>query len=1191
MKNINLNDLKEKVNKFLKDKKKVKLASIILGSSILGITTIAVVASVASKSNQMNESEHLFQVEPKPKKQTPEQPVEPVPSPTPTPDPQPGTNDNRESLLTLKISQARDYLQELNKQRYKELKNTLNQGIESALLTALEIAQNINNSSSEELTEKLNQAVNALDTILNKTQQDKEELDNSSLLFSISQNPNSVQYENRNDFRLITFELSSTLPLDDVNEISDTILVEYDNSDHNLQLHLKEFKENSNNQIILMSFRVFENTNYTVKGIYLSDTNQLRNLESAPVNVTEINLPNPLTPEVDNNKNTAIPNLEDLAILRNNLFNSRRLSEQVQENEIVNLPENKELYLYLINGEKINKYLPNTITYKEKQYSLVPNQTYTATNQNTTNESNNKIIQKNFTVNYQLVQSNENQTTDAINNNLNVTFKVHYINYAAAPGNNLTNTKLSVDRAKSNSYGETDLLDRLIDGNKDKADGSYWNNWNQKERDQSNQLSEFVFNVNNDENVLISQLNIYIKAANSLGGLVLPEEMKIQVSVDGVNFKDVERQDKINFADFGSHNGTALNSSEYTSLDNDSQGVKLVAIHFEPSFAKFIKFKWVPRSYASGNLRHYPVQFPELEFYDITNKDIEALKNEFISFTNQKTEILNNLRSKNEVFASFTDTNTKKYSIVISKAQELKNQIQNRESELLNLPNHRFKNEIELLEAKFKKVIDEFNKVKDQNPNNDPKQAQGLLKTRTLLNEIIEYGNINPSVYYSREYSLKYKGFIKQLETINNDTNATLNQFLNLEFKLRDEFEEFKKELQNSILNESVVVINEETLEIKNISTEEHEVSFNLDIYRIKPEENRSIKLNINNIPNGVIVNEIPFSEWSSVEDSQDNRLPRTVKLKLKVTGKPEILQSVSFDKILLGDDELIRIPRHEFKLQKLQNSVKKFNRTYDVNSKSYTFDFELNNGLSIDLNFNSKVAFKLENNIVKEFKLTKVQENDTVKYQFIAPSEQIIPQEGQEIQPNALYLKELRLNTNGKEIDNLDSLSLLKVQDNSDLTFNKENPLWHLKEVNLEIFDAYIDLFKDENESRIQRQAKHQAFIKIKNPENLITFPRNNFLIQLRGGNQLTFPNNSLVFNDENDVLEFSSNVELSFDNSDDELKLHILKIGYEHQGDNSFDIDIPITKFKHDSDINDGVKLRRAPKTTNHLLGRSEI
>ncbi|UWV84793.1 hypothetical protein NW066_04290 [Mycoplasmopsis felis] len=426
-----------------------------------------------------------------------------------------------------------------------------------------------------------------------------------------------------------------------------------------------------------------------------------------------------------------------------------------------------------------------------------------------------------------------------------------------------------------------------------------------------------------------------------------------------------------------------------------------------------------------------------------------------------------------------------------------------------------------------------------------------MLKTRTLLNEIIEYGNSNPSVYYSREYSFKYKGFIKQLETINNDANATLNQFLNLEFKLRDEFEEFKKELQNSIINESVVVINEETFKIKNISTEEHEVSFNLDIYRIKPEENRSIKLNINNIPNGVIVNEIPFSQWSSVEDDQNNNLPRTVKLKLKVTGKPEILQSVSFDKILLGDHELIRMPRQEFKLQKLQNSVKKFNRSYDVNSKLYRFNFELNNGLSIDLNFNSKVVFTLENNKIKEFKLTKVQENDTVKYQFIAPSEQIIPQEGQEIQPNALYLKELRLNTNGKEIDNLDSLPLLKIQDNTDLTFNKENPLWHLKEVNLEIFDAYIDLFKDENESTIQRQAKHQAFIKIKNPENLITFPRNNFLIQLRGGNQLTFPNNSLVFNDENDVLEFASNVELSFDNSDDELKLHILKIGYEHQGD----------------------------------------
>ncbi|WAM00960.1 hypothetical protein NWE60_06165 [Mycoplasmopsis felis] len=56
----------------------------------------------------------------------------------------------------------------------------------------MEIAQNVNNSNQEELTEKLNQAVNALDTILKKTQQDKEELDNSSLLFSISQNPNSI---------------------------------------------------------------------------------------------------------------------------------------------------------------------------------------------------------------------------------------------------------------------------------------------------------------------------------------------------------------------------------------------------------------------------------------------------------------------------------------------------------------------------------------------------------------------------------------------------------------------------------------------------------------------------------------------------------------------------------------------------------------------------------------------------------------------------------------------------------------------------------------------------------------------------------------------------------------------------------------------------------------------------------------
>ncbi|UWV84791.1 hypothetical protein NW066_04280 [Mycoplasmopsis felis] len=105
-----------------------------------------------------------------------------------------------------------------------------------------------------------------------------------------------------------------------------------------------------------------------------------------------------------------------------------------------------------------------------------------------------------------------------------------------------------------------------------------------KKKEINNQLSEFVFNVNNDENVLISQLNIYIKAANSLGGLVLPEEMRIQVSEDGVNFKDVKHQDKINFADFGSHNGIALNSSEYTSLDNDSSRCEIGYYSFWTKF-------------------------------------------------------------------------------------------------------------------------------------------------------------------------------------------------------------------------------------------------------------------------------------------------------------------------------------------------------------------------------------------------------------------------------------------------------------------------------------------------------------------------------------------------------------------------------------------------------------------------------
>ncbi|MCU9937977.1 hypothetical protein NW731_06275 [Mycoplasmopsis felis] len=69
------------------------------------------------------------------------------------------------------------------------------------------------------------------------------------------------------------------------------------------------------------------------------------------------------------------------------------------------------------------------------------------------------------------------------------------------------------------------------------------------------------------------------------------------------------------------------------------------------------------------NIMHW--QISEIKFYDINNKNLDSLKSTYIDKTKEKESILTNISSFIEKFKNISDVDTKRYSLIIQKADDI----------------------------------------------------------------------------------------------------------------------------------------------------------------------------------------------------------------------------------------------------------------------------------------------------------------------------------------------------------------------------------------------------------------------------------------------------------------------------------------------------------------------------------------
>ncbi|WAM01463.1 hypothetical protein NWE60_02480 [Mycoplasmopsis felis] len=299
-----------------------------------------------------------------------------------------------------------------------------------------------------------------------------------------------------------------------------------------------------------------------------------------------------------------------------------------------------------------------------------------------------------------------------------------------------------------------------------------------------------------------------------------------------------------------------------------------------------------------------------------------------------------------------------------------------------------------------------------------------------------------------------------------------------------------------------------------------------------------------------------PTSASATDLTQENNNFPKTVSVKFVISGNPTELQNITFDKVLLGENEIINLPQqYNIKIQALQNAVTNFQRNYDLNNSLYNFSFELPEGMSLKLNGKSKVDFKLENETINQYTLFKEANN---KYTFSAPSINNLGQNNQN------YLKELKLNINGTESSDTNDKQIIKTQDNlGDLTFNPQNPLIHLNPVNLDIYDAYVETSTNQQNQNIYRR----IHLKIKNPELLIKGVNQKFYLVLDNNQNygLTSTNFELnVNNSATEVQEFVGEWEVTSENNTEQLKPTKLRLGYLSNSHETFEKEFSITKYK---------------------------
>ncbi|WP_322908911.1 hypothetical protein [Mycoplasmopsis felis] len=790
---------------------------------------------------------------------------------------------NSETALKNKIDEVSTFLLELgDTEKYQEIKNELSQ----AKTTADSVYAERNSKTIEELKQALNQLNDSLTAAKTK----KSSTTNANANFT-AETPTKEDVTDNTKYKFVVLNLTSDILLDSLSDIQGLIV-----NNEPYQLSSVEYKANSTNKKeFTVKFPVGKNGTYSISAVKILGVEQNKTFSPVSINITDFPNNSISSFEANPNQTNTKPTLESINVPLSEYKDG--LSEVFQENQILDLQE-LEYYLYLINGERVSKYLPKKIRYQNQVYSISNENTEndfstftSSNNQNTAKDTQytpktynstkptNKNVDKNVNVIYKLQTQNETTTSSQQEdpNKKTVVFKVKYIDYDVEPSTFLNTTKLQVVENLSNDFvkrhqnNDNHGVEKTIDGIRQNE--NRWTNWNDRWTDQSNLKNQFVYQVKNNEQVLINGLILNIRETdinNGLGGLVIPEEIRISVSQDGQNFTPVQHQDKISHNDFGLSGGPN-NAILQTYFITREISIKAVTINFEPTFAKYIKFQWKPRSRTGSNnqIEHYSWEISEIEFQDLNNKDLDALKKEYITKTKQQDKIIEKLTNLIEYYTNLTDTNSKRYSFIKLQANDLKDELNAQKDYLKILDAEKFKNKINEFINKTKTFDTGINQANNQNPTSDIELENALLQSRELINNLYPYLAITKSHSDSMYYETILR-MIEELLSLNESTSKTADKLFNVVYSTLINFDKFKKEFEQITNTTTLARVDEETIQVKQKqgSVNAYEASMDLIIYNIKNNENANLKLKLNTESADLVVSEVQYSDWSNNQSS-----------------------------------------------------------------------------------------------------------------------------------------------------------------------------------------------------------------------------------------------------------------------------------------------------------------------------------
>ncbi|WP_331707887.1 hypothetical protein V3317_02495 [Mycoplasmopsis felis] len=382
--------------------------------------------------------------------------------------------------LKTKLSEVNEFLNTLTNDKYNAIK--------TELTTAKTNAETFQTNIASKTSSEINAEIIKLNNVLTKAKSDKDTKDAEGITFSAANasvaEPSSTDEQGEPKYKLVSFELTGSEALDELDSITKVVV------DNNaLSIESKTFKNETEKKVITVSFKVFENKTYSISGIQYKTSNEVKSFTPLTIQVSgfprDSEVPENVT--VENNLNTIEIPFKQCSV--------KVLSPVMSDDKVVELSSNT-YYLYLIKGEKVDKYLPKKIKKDGKLYNIPTN--INQTSLAVTDVQSQKFYEKDLSVVYNLSETQKNRwTTKQWYKFINCYFKVGFVDYNVEAKTHIYNNKLDIDQANSNDalkrHNETNHQISTLINNDTNSNNGRWHNWNDFNTDQSNYKNYFTF--------------------------------------------------------------------------------------------------------------------------------------------------------------------------------------------------------------------------------------------------------------------------------------------------------------------------------------------------------------------------------------------------------------------------------------------------------------------------------------------------------------------------------------------------------------------------------------------------------------------------------------------------------------------------------------------------------------------------